>query len=171
LQGVRKLHPSVQLHQSACWHDGRAARKLVAACLIGCGVLAAPAAFAQVTPYDTSLRSIGPATVNQSSFDVRARSPIISIGASTIENRGSMVPAVYDPATGRFVSAVGAGPHGGIVVNSSNMISIIVSQQTSTYVVGTSSTGSAVPRSEAVATPSGTVTGVTVTAVPTNNGR
>ncbi|MFM9935230.1 MAG: hypothetical protein ACKVOL_03410 [Novosphingobium sp.] len=127
------------------------------------------AARAQAAGYDTSLRSIGPATINQANFDVRARSPILSIAASTMENRPSMVPAVYDPSVGRFVSAT-TPSRGAIAVSSSGMISVIVSQQSGAFVTG-SLTSSTPLHSEGVPSPSATVTTTLITATPTGNGR
>lgn len=124
---------------------------------------------AQAAGYDTSLRSIGPATINQANFDVRTRSPILSIGASTVENRPSMVPAVYDPSLGRFVSAT-TPSRGAIAVSSSGMVSVIVNQQSGTFVTG-SLTSSTPLHSESVPSPSAAATTTLVTVTPTGNGR
>ena len=131
-------------------------------------LVAAPAVYAQA--YDTSLRSIGPATINQTNFDMRSRSPIQSIGAASVENRSAMVPAVYDPSLGRFVSATSPS-RGAISVSGSSGTSVIVNSQTNVFVVGSSASGSQV-RSESIASPSATVVTSQISAVPAaGNGR
>lgn len=136
-------------------------------CALTSVILAAPAAHAQAAGYDTSLRSIAPATINQASFDIRARSQIQSIGSAGVENRATMVPAVYDPSLGRFVSALGSAP-GAISVSSSSVVSVVVSQQSNVFVVGAGSSGSAM-RSEAAAAPSASVTTTQLAATPASN--
>jgi hypothetical protein len=175
----RKANPATSSRSSACQVTSRqfvtsrpgtrVGRFVLATCLLGCSAFAS-AAHAQAAGYDTSLRSIGPATINQANFDVRTRSPILSIGPATVENKGQQVPAVYDPAQGRFVSVLGNLSRGAISASSSSMVSVIVSQQSNSFIVG--GTSSTTPlRTEALATPSATVTTVLVNATPSNNGR
>jgi hypothetical protein len=122
--------------------------------LAGGAVIAAPAAQAQ-TAYDLTLRSIGPATITSASFDGRARQAILSIGPSSVENSPSIVPAVFDPTVGRFVSVLANG-RGAISVNATSAVSVIVTSQTSSVQVGGGQTG--VPlRSEGVSGPSSVV--------------
>jgi hypothetical protein len=130
----------------------------------------APAARAQAVGYDTSLRSIGPATINQATFDTRTRSPIQSIGASGLDNRAAMVPAVYDPAQGRFVSALGT-TRGAIAVGSTSVVSVIMTQQSGIFVAGPSSSASSgVPvRSESATSQSASVATPQIIATPGGN--
>jgi len=143
-----------------------AGRMLTATMLLGM-LLSAPAVQAQA--YDTSLRSIGPATINQASFDMRARTPIQSIGPASVENRATMVPAVYDPSLGRFVS-VATPSRGAISVSSSGFNAVIVNSQTNVFVVGNSASGSQL-HSESIASPSATVVTSQISAAPAANGR
>ena len=130
-------------------------------------VLTAPAVQAQVAGYDTSLRSIGPATINQASFDLRARSPIQSIGPSSLENRGNTVPAIYDPEQGRFVSALG-NSRGAIAVVSTGVVSVVMTQQGGVALTGSASTGVLI-RSEANPPPGPSVTSPQIITMPGSN--
>ena len=126
-------------------------RAVLAGGVLSGGLMAASAGHAQ-SAYDTSLRSIAPATINQASFDARARSPIQSIGPATLENRSTMVPAVFDASLGRFVSAIGTS-RGAISVSSASAIWVIVSSQNSAFVVGNAANSSP-QRSEPIASAS-----------------
>jgi hypothetical protein len=88
------------MHQSLLTMPHRKHRIMRAGAMLIGALAATSAAHAQAV-YDTSLRSIGPATINQANFDVHSRSPVQSIGATTVENRAPMVPAFYDPSLGR----------------------------------------------------------------------
>jgi hypothetical protein len=123
--------------------------------LAGGAVLAAPAAQAQ-TAYDVTLRSIGPATISSASFDGRARQAILSIGPSSVENSPSIVPAVFDPSVGRFVSVLGSS-RGAISVNATGAVSVIVSSQSSSVLIGGGQTGLPL-RSEVVTNPTSVAT-------------
>lgn len=121
----------------------------------GAALVMAPSAHAQ-TAYDVTLRSIAPATITATVFDGRARQAILSIAPSSLENQPSIVPAVYDPSLGRFVSALGSA-RGAISVTSSGAVSVIVSNQSTTLQLGGGPGG--VPlRSETVTSPATTLT-------------
>ena len=114
-----------------------------------------PSVHAQ-TAYDVTLRSIAPGTITAASFDGRARQAILSIAPASLENQPGMVPAVYDPSLGRFVSALTIA-RGAISVTSSGAVSVMVSNQNTTMQLGGGPSG--VPlRSETVASPATTLT-------------
>lgn len=144
----------------SCSFPMKSRRIAEAAALLGLVLASAPAAHAQ-SAYDVTLRSIAPATITASGFDARARQAIRSIGPSSLENQPGIVPAVYDPSAGRFVSALG-NTRGAITVSSSGAVSVIVSNQSSTIVVGGGSSGFPM-RSDPVLTPSSTLSGQQVT--------
>ncbi|MEI6643574.1 MAG: hypothetical protein WCL10_16200 [Novosphingobium sp.] len=129
-------------------------RFAAAVILVGAAALTAPVAHAQA--YESALRSISPASIGQGGLDGRTRPAILSIAPASVENQPSIVPAVYDPSLGRFVSAVGNG-RGAISVSATSAVSVMVSNQSSTVIVGASS--NSVPlRAEAVSSPTSTVT-------------
>ncbi|KUR71658.1 hypothetical protein AQZ52_08565 [Novosphingobium fuchskuhlense] len=134
---------------------------------VACAALfVAPTAEAQ-TAYDITLRSIAQPTITAASLDGRARQAALSIAPPSLENSPSMVPAVYDPTAGRFVSAIG-GSRGAISVTSTGAVSVIISNQTSNVLVGSSATG--VPlRSDAAVTTSTLVTAQQVTATSSSS--
>ncbi len=107
--------------------------------------------------HDVTLRSIAPATINGASFDSRANRAVRSIAPSSLENQPSIVPAVYDPFAGRFVSALG-NSRGAITVSSTGAVSVLVNNQSSSMVVGGSSAGFPM-RSDPVLTPANTLNG------------
>lgn len=124
----------------------------------------APSAHAQ-TAYDVTLRSIAPATITAASFDGRARQATLSIAPSSLENQPSIVPAIYDPSLGRFVSAL-VSARGAISVTSSGAVSVVVSNQSTTMQLGGGPSG--VPlRSETVASPATTLTTQQITTTAT----
>jgi hypothetical protein len=130
-----------------------ATQRLAAAAMLGGAALTAPAVHAQA--YESALRSIGPASIGQGGLDGRTRPAILSIAPASVENQPSIVPAVFDPAQGRFVSVIG-NSRGAISMSATTAVSVVVSSQSNTLVVGASS--GAVPlRSEAVSSPSSTV--------------
>jgi hypothetical protein len=153
------------MHRSLPTVQHRKHRTMLAGAILLGALVASSGAHAQAA-YDTSLRSIGPATINQANFDVHARSPVQSIGANTVENRSPMVPAFYDPSLGRFVSALG-NARGAILLNTSSTFAVTITNQSGVFAIGNVS-NSTPQRSEALALPT-VSTQVTATALA--NGR
>lgn len=130
--------------------------------------LDASAAQAQ-TAYDITLRSIAPSSISAASFDGRSRQTVMSIGPASLENSPSIVPAVYDPALKRFVSAIGSS-RGAIAVNSTGAVSVVVNNQPSNLQVASGSTG--IPlRSEPVARASSVVTTQQISTISSTTAR
>lgn len=119
--------------------------------------LASASAAQAQSVHDVTLRSIAPATINGASFDSRANRAVRSIGPSSLENQPGIVPAVYDPFAGRFVSALG-NSRGAITVSSSGAVSVMVNNQSSSMVVGGGSSGFPM-RSDPVQTSATTLNG------------
>lgn len=151
LKGILSIHPA-----RAC-------------CVLASLLVAAPAAQAQATGYDTSLRSIGPASMTQANLDGRTRTAVQSIGPVSLENRAATVPAVFDPSTGRFVSALG-NVRGAIATGSSGAVSVTIANQQSAFIVNVGSSSSS-QRSESLASPSATVAVPQIMASPSNSAR
>jgi len=128
-------------------------RLAAVAALASAAALSAPVAHAQ--SYETGLRSIGSSSIGQGGLDGRTRPSVLSIAPASVENQPAIVPAVFDPAQGRFVSAVGNG-RGAIAMSATSAVTVVVTSQNSTVIVGAGS--NSVPlRSEAVSNPSSMV--------------
>lgn len=156
--------------RSSAKHFGRSGRQIlpVAGLLAGLA-LAVPEAHAQTAVLDTSLRTIAAATITQASFDARARGAIQSIGPATLENRTSIVPLIYDPSVGRFVSALG-NARGAIPINSSSAVSVIVTNQQSAFTIGAAQARTPLPI-EAQASPSTTIATPQISTTPASVAR
>ncbi len=138
-------------------------------CMLCTAAFTVPAAQAQTIGYNTALNTIGPASITQINFDSRRQSTVQSISPAGLENNAAVTPAVFDSATGRFLSALG-NSRGAIAVGPANQVLVTVTTLQSTFVIATGS-GASVRRTDTLNSPSAAVALPQITTLPSTNPR